>query len=318
MQNSQYTKPIAICLMGPTACGKTDLSIALSQYLPIEIINVDSAQIYQGMDIGSGKPNRKIREQVPHHLMDFLDPKIPYSVAQFREDAIACILEMNKREKIPLLVGGTMLYFKVLQHGLSHLPDAHPLVREKLEKIAKEQGLSAIYQQLQQLDPITSKRLHPTDFQRILRAMEIFEVTGQPMSYWLSQPNVTLKLPCEFVNIGLIPIGTPREILHQRIQDRFDDMLQQGFIAEVEQLRQREDLDLSKPALRAVGYRQIWQYLGGDSTFDEMRDKSIAASRQLAKRQLTWLRSWPGLTTFDFLCPQLLNQVLHFLRSKGI
>lgn len=313
----QSKAPIVICLMGPTASGKTDLAVNLSEHFASEIINVDSAQIYQGMDIGSGKPSLQIRQKVPHHLMDFLDPKIPYNAAQFRHDAIACINEILERGKVPILVGGTMLYFKVLQQGLSSLPEANDALRKRLEAWADREGWAALHKALYQIDPLTANRIKPNDSQRIQRALEIAEITGKPMSFWLSQPKAD-PLPFEFLNIALIPVTTPRAVLHERILLRFDAMLENGLVAEVEKLFRRGDLNDSLPAIRSVGYRQVWQYLMGQLSYDEMHEKAVAATRQLAKRQLTWLRQWPMLTTFDFLAPGLSESVLDFLKKHGV
>lgn len=288
-----------ICILGPTASGKTALALALANQYPIEIINVDSAQIYHGMDIGSGKPDKAIREQVPHHLMDFLDPAQAYSAAQFREDALICIEDILSRDRIPLLVGGTMLYFKALQQGLAPLPTASPEVRQHLMQRLQNEGLASLYEYLLKIDPQTAARLAPTDPQRILRAIEIYEITQKPMSHWLEQQQPD-SLPYEFMNIALMPITTPRSVLHERIAARFDAMLEQGLIEEVRKLKERADLNADLPAIRAVGYRQVWLYLEGKLSFEEMREKTIAATRQLAKRQMTWLRHWPDLQVFDF------------------
>lgn len=304
-----------VCLMGPTASGKTALSLALAGSLPVEIVNVDPAQIYRGMAIGSGMPDKAARTQVPHHLMDCLDPSTPYSAAQFRLEAIGVIQGIIARGHLPLLVGGTMLYFKALQSGLSDLPGSDPGVRVALEEALSQQGLAALYAQLGQVDPITAARLSPTDPQRIVRALEVYAITAKPLSYWLAQPKGP-QLPYQFLNIGLVPLTTPREVLHARIAQRFDEMLSSGLVAEAELLLSRPDLDNTKPAMRAVGYRQIYTYLQGESTFEQMRLAAIAATRQLAKRQLTWIRSWPEITLFDFLDPQLNEKVLRCISSR--
>ena len=304
--------PPIICLLGPTASGKTNLSFSLAEQFPIEIINVDSAQIYQGLDIGSGKPSLAQRNKVPHHLMDILDASKPYSAAEFCRDAIKAISEIRLRGRTPLLVGGTMLYFKVLQQGLSVLPSSDPDIRRKLNHMMQANGLDVLYQQLQAVDPVRAKQLSPTDPQRIQRALEIYEMSGKTMTEWLSSPPVVSHPFC-FLNIGLVCNETPRFVLHQRIEARFDQMLADGFIKEVQALYQRGDLDVAMPAIRAVGYRQAWQYLTKELSYDEMREKSIAATRQLAKRQLTWLRHWPDLLPLEFDDPQLLAKVApHF------
>jgi len=307
-------RSVVVSLMGPTACGKTALSLALAARFPFEIINVDSTQVYQGLDIGSGKPDRTAREKTPHHLIDFLDPASVYSAAQFREDALKLISEITQRNRIPLLVGGTMLYFKALQEGLSDLPAADPMIRSQLEKKGKALGWSALHQQLKKIDPITADRLSPTDPQRIQRALEVYEITQKPLSFWLSQPKA--PSPYQFINIALLPVTTARESLHQQIAKRFDHMLEVGLIREIEGLLKRGDLQ-DLPCLRAVGYRQGVDYLLGNLTWEHMRAQGIAATRQLAKRQLTWLRHWPSLIeSMDFADPNLVDRVSDFLHSQ--
>ena len=300
--------------MGPTASGKTDLAIALADHFPIEIINVDSAQIYLGMDIGSGKAPLALLDKVPHHLMSFLDPAIPYSAAQFRTDALKMIADIIQRKKLPVLVGGSMLYFKALQEGLSSLPSASQEVRANLEKEALELGWAHLHARLKEIDPTAANRISPNDPQRISRALEINQLTGEPMSAWI-QKNDKPKSDYAFVNIGLIPELTPRAILHDRIEKRFDAMLELGLITEVERLFGRSDLHRNLPSMRTVGYRQVWEYLLKETTFETMREKAIAATRQLAKRQLTWLRSWPNLETVDFYenpLPETIKKLIGF------
>lgn len=297
-----------ICIIGPTACGKTDLSLALAEHLPIEIINVDSAQIYRDMDIGSGKPSQAIRQEIPHHLMDILDPLESYSAGQFAQDAIIAIKKVMSQGKIPVLVGGTMLYFKALQQGLSTLPGSNPAIRQALTQQLQDNGVQALYQRLQAIDPERAAQIKPTDPQRIQRALEIFEMTGKTMTEWLSTP-ATTGHDFTFINIGMLPITTPRAALHERIALRFDQMLAAGLVDEVNNLFTRGDLHLSLPALRAVGYRQVWQYLSGAINYELMRENVIVATRQLAKRQLTWLRSWPDLVCFDFQDKALVEKV---------
>jgi tRNA dimethylallyltransferase len=309
-------KPTVFCLMGPTASGKTALSLALSAHSSIEIINVDSAQIYQGMDIGTGKPSKTELAQVPHHLIDILDPAVAYSAAQFREDALKKIDEIIARGCIPVLVGGSMLYFKALQQGLSKLPSSCPLVREQLNQQLAVEGLANLYQQLQRIDPVTAARLSPTDPQRILRALEVYTLTQKPMSTLFLEPSEN-RCEYHFINIGLIPQDSPRALLHEGIAIRFQAMLDQGLVPEVENLLQRADLHDALPALRSVGYRQVIHYLRGEITFSDMQEKATAATRQLAKRQLTWLRQWPQLITFDFLDPHLLNKFKNLLNEQG-
>lgn len=296
-----------ICLLGPTASGKTNLSLTLAERFPVEIINVDSAQIYQGLDIGSGKASLAMRNKVPHHLIDILDPAIPYSAAEFCQDAIEAIVDIRKRERIPLLVGGTMLYFKALQQGLSDLPPSSVTIRQQLEQMLQQEGLNALYQRLQTVDPERALQIKPTDPQRILRALEIYQISGKTMTEWLALPKTSAHT-YQFLNIALVAQGS-RELLHQRIEERFDQMLSEGLVNEVERLYQRDDLHEGMPAIRAVGYRQVWQYLANELSYSEMREKSIAATRQLAKRQLTWLRAWPDLLRFELDDPQLLAKV---------
>lgn len=301
-----------ICIMGPTASGKTALALALSEHFPIEIINVDSAQIYQSMDIGSGKPSVAVRHKVPHHLMDILDPAQPYSAAQFCYDAVKAIQSIISRNRIPLLVGGTMLYFRALQQGLSALPESDPIVRQQLEQQLQQNGLATLYLRLQTLDPLRASQIKPTDPQRILRALEIYDITGKTMSEWLSTPPTPLH-HYSFRNIALIPQTTARDVLHQRIEQRFDQMLADGLVEEVNKLYQRGDLVPSMPAIRAVGYRQVWQYLDHQLSYEQMRETAIAATRQLAKRQLTWLRSWPDMQFFDMDDSMLLANVMPYV-----
>lgn len=303
-----------ICLMGPTASGKTDLALQLAEQFPIEIINVDSAQIYREMNIGSGKSEPQILESIPHHLINILDPKESYSAWQFRIDALGAIKEIKAKGKIPLLVGGTMLYFKSLQQGFSELPASTTTIRSKVLEMANMKGWEATYQQLQTVDPITAKRLSPNDRQRISRALEVYEMTMIPLSQWLARP-IEAKGSYQYINIALSPITTPRAILHERIHQRFEAMLQAGLIEEVNALKSRGDLSLALPALRAVGYRQIWEHLNGEYTFDEMKEKAIASTRQLAKRQLTWLRHWSTYMDIDFLDPNALSILSKIITS---
>lgn len=304
-----------VCIMGPTASGKTDLSLALAEKLPIEIINVDSAQIYREMDIGSGKPDKAILQSVPHHLINILDPKEAYSVWQFREDALSLIKDIQQRHKIPVLVGGTMLYFKGLQQGLANLPASTPAIREKILNIANENGWDYIYQRLMAVDSKTAIRLAPADKQRISRALEVYEMTGVPLSEWISKP-VRSSCQEQFINIALIPKQTPRSVLHDRIAQRFDNMLANGLIEETRRLMARGDLSPMLPSIRAVGYRQVWDFLNNQSSFEDMRDKAIAATRQLAKRQLTWLRQWPECIEWDFAEPDLCTLLIQKINEK--
>lgn len=283
------------CLMGPTASGKTALACELVQHFPLEIISVDSAMIYREMNIGTAKPSADELSLAPHYLIDILDPPESYSAAQFCEDASKLIESIFSRGKWPLLVGGTMMYFNALQQGLSTLPEADELVRADLLLQAERDGWVTMHQQLAEIDPIAAARIHANDTQRIQRALEVYRLTGQPLSSFLAQQKKSQ--PYQFSNLVLFPEN--RAWLHERIATRFDLMLQQGFIAEVEQLLLKWSMDSNCPALRTVGYRQVLDYLAGVSNYELLREKGIAATRQLAKRQLTWLRSWPEASFFD-------------------
>ncbi|MCW5589481.1 MAG: tRNA (adenosine(37)-N6)-dimethylallyltransferase MiaA [Legionellales bacterium] len=278
--------------MGPTASGKSDIAVNLAQEFPLEIVSVDSAMVYRTMNIGTAKPDNETLAQIPHYLIDVCDPSQAYSAAQFREDAVLAIEKIFRHKKIPLLVGGTMLYYRILQQGIAVLPEAEPQLRQAIDHKAQKVGWTALHEELTKIDPQSAKRIHPNDPQRLQRALEVFYLTGKPLSdYFFQQP--PNDLPYQFFNIGLIP--EDRKFLHQSIENRFLQMLKMGFIEEVEKLRAREDLHLDLPAMRAVGYRQIWQYLDGVYSYNEMCQKGIVATRQLAKRQLTWLRNWPEL-----------------------
>ncbi len=273
--------------MGPTASGKTELALKISAQFPCEIISVDSVMIYRGMDIGAAKPSAEILHQRPHHLINILHPKEAYSAASFRADALRLIRQIHARDNIPLLVGGSMLYFSALQRGLSHMPGASPTVRKKLNHMGRQRGWEFMHARLGAIDPQAARRIHPNDPQRIQRALEVYELTGIPISEWHAQSR-PLQLPFRALKIALLPEN--RRILHQRIEQRFNSMLKNGLLAEVKSLHQRQDLHAGLPAMRSVGYRQVWQYLDGTIDFDIMCQKAIIATRQLAKRQLTWLR----------------------------
>jgi tRNA dimethylallyltransferase len=291
--------PLAVAIMGPTASGKTAAALAIAAAMPAEIISVDSALVYRGMDIGTAKPTPEELASAPHHLIDILDPLDAYSAAQFRQDTLRLVDDIVARGKLPLLVGGTMLYFKALRDGLDELPQADPALRTKLDAEAAEHGVPALHARLAKIDPATAARLKPADSQRIQRALEIIELTGQPMSALLSNRSKA-ELPFKLLSLALEP--SDRSVLHARIATRFDAMLNGGaLIAEVEQLRKRGDLHLGLPSMRCVGYRQTWEYLDGAYGMDELREKGIAATRQLAKRQLTWLRSMPDRHVIDCL-----------------
>ena len=291
------TQPLAVAIMGPTASGKTAAALEIARHYPCEIISVDSALVYREMDIGTAKPTAEELASVPHHLIDILDPTQSYSAMQFREDTLRLTLDILARGKLPLLVGGTMLYFKVLQDGLDELPQADPAVRARLDEEAALHGVPALHARLATLDPVTAARLKPNDSQRIQRALEIIELTGQPMSSLLTQKSAA-ELPFKLLPLALEP--SRREVLHERIALRFDLMLKEdGLLNEVRKLRARGDLHLGLPSMRCVGYRQAWEHLDGLYDQAEMRERGIIATRQLAKRQLTWLRSMPERIVID-------------------
>ncbi len=285
-----------ICLMGPTASGKTDLAIFLRQHFPIELISVDSAMVYRGMDIGSAKPSAAEQAAAPHRLIDVVEPHEAYSAARFRDDALREIHDILQAGRIPLLVGGTMLYFRALLNGLSALPSSDEATRQQIAQQAEELGWAALHQRLAEVDPVAAQRIHPNDPQRISRALEVYEMTGQPLSRLQAQQKAE-PLPYAVLKLALMP--SDRSLLHQRIALRFQQMLQQGLVEEVKTLKDRGDLHEGLPAMRAVGYRQVWDYLCGRIDYNEMVERGVIATRQLAKRQYTWLRSEPDLTIFD-------------------
>jgi len=299
--------------MGPTAAGKTDIAVELVQKFPCEIISVDSTLVYRGMDIGTAKPSAEILRIAPHHLLDIRDPREAYSAGEFRSDALAAISTILAKGRIPLLVGGTMLYFHVLQQGLAELPVADQAIRDSLTAEAQTLGWVALHERLAKIDPLAAQRIHPNDPQRIQRALEIYLVTGQPATQWFNAHN-NYELPYHVVNLALYP--QDRAKLHQRIAQRFQLMLQQGFVEEVAQLHQRGDLHADLPAIRAVGYRQIWDYLTNVLTYAEMQERGIIATRQLAKRQMTWLKSWKNLALFDCDETSKLAKISTFLTEK--
>ena len=305
--------PKAIFLMGPTGSGKTDLAVELYKRFPVEIISVDSALVYKGMDIGTAKPDAATLQQAPHRLIDFLDPSQAYSAADFRTDALREMGEISARGKIPLLVGGTMLYFRALEYGLSELPKADPAIRAKLDAEAAEHGWLNLHQRLQQLDPVAAQRIHPNDPQRLQRALEVYELTGKSLTE-LQQAMWQETCPYDLLKIALIPDN--RAWLHQRLAQRFDVMLSLGLIEEVKRLWTRGDLDVNLPAIRAVGYRQVWDYLNGKLDYTQMRDRAIVSTRQLAKRQMTWLRSETNISVYnpeEYSLSSLTSNVLTFI-----
>jgi len=298
--------PTVLCLMGPTASGKTALAMALANAQDCHVISVDSALIYRGMDIGTGKPSKQEQQQCPHALMDICDPLESYSAARFRADAINEIEWALNQKKRPILVGGTMLYFKALIEGIADLPDADASVRAALEQEKERDGLAAMHARLAQLDAESAARININDPQRILRALEVITLTGQAMSA-LWQQSKSQVLPYRFVQVALIP---DRAWLHERIAQRFDQMLSAGLIDEVKSLKERGDLYVDLPSMRCVGYRQVWEFLDGACLEQEMRERGIAATRQLAKRQYTWLRRWPLDLIMDEKEPNPVGRVL--------
>ena len=299
-------------MMGPTASGKTAVALEIARLLPCEIISVDSAQVYRHMNIGTAKPDRTTLAAVPHHLIDLIEPNESYSAARFCDDALRLMAEITARGNIPLLVGGTMLYFKALIDGLSDLPEADPAIRRNLDILAEESGWPTLHAELQRVDPVTAARLAHNDAQRIQRALEIYYISGQPMSELLKRHTKTV-LPYRVIQIALLP-GVRQE-LHRRIAQRFETMLEQGLIDELRQLRLDYELVPTMPSMRCVGYRQAWRYLDGAIDYTLLCEQAIAATRQLAKRQLTWLRAMNDMTTFDCLTDDLSSQVLAHLRE---
>ena len=299
--------------MGPTASGKTAVAARLARELPCEIISVDSAQIYKGMDIGTAKPGAELLEQAPHHLLDIMEPHESYSAARFRDDALAVMREITERDRIPLLVGGTMLYFQALTEGLNELPEADPVIRLVIDTMAEEQGWPAVHAKLRQVDPETAARLDPNDAQRIQRALEVYYLANKPMSELLKKPKY-VYFPYTPIKIALVP--GDREVLHERIARRFDAMLEQGLANELKKLREEYGLEAGMPSMRCVGYRQAWDYMEGRIDLAGLREQGIAATRQLAKRQLTWLRSIAGVTEFDCLAEDVGGLVLEYLRRE--
>ncbi|MCY1394101.1 tRNA dimethylallyltransferase [compost metagenome] len=315
------TLPPAIFLMGPTAAGKTDLALELARVLPCELISVDSALIYRGMDIGTAKPSPEVLAEFPHRLIDIRDPAESYSAAEFRADALAAMAEITAAGRIPLLVGGTMLYFKALLEGLADMPGADPAVRAEIEAQAAAEGWAELHRQLAEVDPESAERIHPNDPQRLVRALEVYRVSGMSMSEhrWRQAQEsapVDGQLPYTVAHLAIAP--QQRQILHERIAQRFRQMLEQGFVSEVEGLRARGDLHSGLPSIRAVGYRQVWDYLDGKLSYAEMEERGIIATRQLAKRQFTWLRSWSDLHWLDSLAGDNLPRTLKYLGAVSI
>lgn len=305
-------KPVVLCLMGATASGKTALALALHERLPVEIVSVDSSQVYRGMDIGTAKPSREELARAPHRLIDIRDPAEPYSAANFCADAQREIDDIHRSGRIPLLVGGTMFYFRALEYGLSTLPSADPAVRTRLEQEAIEKGWATLHARLAEIDPAAAIRIHPNDTQRIQRALEIYELTG------FSPSDAALAMPTETPNYRFVKLAiafNERSQLHDRIEKRFHTMLAQGLIEEVKMLLNRDDLSLNLPSMRTVGYRQICEYLTDNINYNQMVNSAIAATRQLAKRQITWLRSYPELRVLEGDMAQMTRESVEYLTT---
>jgi tRNA dimethylallyltransferase len=309
------TAPPVVFLMGPTASGKTDLALALHERLPLDIVSVDSAMVYRGMDIGTAKPSREVLTRVPHRLIDICDPAEAYSAGRFRADAREAIRDIHAAGRIPLLVGGTGLYFRSLEQGFSRLPPSDPAVRDALEEEADLKGWKQMYALLAQIDPISAKKIHPNDPQRIQRALEVYRITGRPLSSLVGGGREGgLDSPL----IKLVVAPAERSRLHEVIRRRFLGMLEAELMAEVRCLYERGDLHAGLPAMRLVGYRQAWQYLAGELDYNSMINKAITATRQLAKRQLTWLRAEPDARWFNSDSGRLEERVLNFLRKDPV
>jgi len=304
-QGESPDSPFTLFIMGPTATGKTDLALAVHDELEADLISVDSALVYCGMDIGSAKPDAETLKRAPHQLIDIIDPSEVYSAGQFRDDALRLMRESVQNQRIPLLVGGTMLYFNALQKGMANMPDVDSSVKQSIEQEAEVYGIPAMHDRLKRVDPVAAKRIHPNDPQRIKRALEVFDSSGKTLTeFWLEQERDVTKtsFPYNRIKIALMPAD--RVELRKRISLRLDNMFRQGFIEEVETLFNRGDLKASMPSIRAVGYRQVWAYLAGEYGYDEMRERAIIATAQLAKRQMTWLRKE---TECNFIDPKAIN-----------
>lgn len=312
--------PNVICLMGPTASGKTALAIELAEQRNFQLVSVDSAQVYRNMDIGTGKPDAKTLATTPHRLIDIRDPADAYSASEFRIDALNEIQDIAAQGDVPLLVGGTMLYFKALRDGLAEMPNADPEIRKAIEAKAAAEGWQSVHAELAEVDPVSAQRIHANDPQRLQRALEVYRISGKTLTKYHEEErnkvDIDNGLPFNLHFFAIQPAD--RSVLHSKIKDRFLDMLRLGLVAEVQELRQRKDLSSSLPAIKSVGYRQVWQYLEGQLSYDEMVDKGIIATRQLAKRQLTWLRSWEELRSLDGPSAESVNYLLKYVDSISI
>jgi len=310
---TDHKKPVVFCLVGPTAAGKTAVATRLVERFPFDIVSVDSAMVYKGMDIGTAKPSADVLARAPHRLIDILDPWETYSAGRFREDALREIEQIFAAGRLPLLVGGTFLYFRALEYGLAALPAADPDVRAGIDARAERVGWPALHAELSERDPLTAARLKPTDRQRIQRALEVFELTGERLSALHSKATA---VPADFECLRVALVPSARQVLHERIAQRFAAMLDDGFIAEVERLRAMPPMSAGCASMRAVGYRQIWAHLDGEFDQPEASRRAIVATRRLVKRQLTWLRSAPGAAEFDCLQPDVGAQVERFITAR--
>lgn len=302
-----------IFLMGPTTGGKTSLAVDLVRQLPLEIISVDSAMVYRGMDIGTAKPAREVLQAAPHRLIDICDPAEAYSAGRFRQDALAAIDDIRGNNRIPLLVGGTGLYFRTLEQGFSNLPATDPALRERLTRMLREHGSGALHAELNLVDPDTAARLHPNDSQRVQRALEVYEMTKTPLSA-LTREGRLGALPHTVVKLALVP--SDRHVIRERAEQRFAGMLQRGLVDEVRGFFGRDDMSEGLASMRMVGYRQVWSYLAGRSSYSEMRERAVIATRQLAKRQITWLRTEQNATWFDSAGEGITKEVMEFLHNN--
>jgi tRNA dimethylallyltransferase len=312
--NAPVPKRSAVLLMGPTGSGKSDLAVRLAEQLPLEIISVDSALVYRGMDIGTAKPSLSTRERIPHHLIDIRDPAAGYSVGEFLLDMRQAMLEIWSRGRQPLLVGGTMMYFHALTSGIADLPEANLRVRAEIDARAAEAGWAAVHQELAAVDPVAAARIHSNDPQRIQRALEVHRITGETITK-LQQVRVSVFADVNVIEFALAPLE--RGELHTKIELRFKAMLKAGFVEEVRKLYERGDLSPEHPSMRAVGYRQLWRYLTGQCALNEAENQAIAATRQLAKRQLTWLRRRANARWFDSTRPEVAHAIFHALSESG-
>jgi tRNA dimethylallyltransferase len=307
------TQPPAIFLLGPTASGKSDLAMKLTSHLPVELVSVDSALVYRDMNIGTAKPDAEILRQYPHHLVDIRNPDEVYSAADFRSEVLTLMSAISERGNIPLLVGGTMLYFKVLIEGIASMPAADSAIREKIVREAETGGWQKVHQRLAEVDPESAARIHPNDPQRLQRALEIWELTGESMTQLHKKQQNLVSLPFSVCQLAIIP--SDRADLHRIIAARFEQMIKDGFVEEVEHLREKYDLNAELPSIKSVGYRQVWQYLEGEVDRKAMQERAIIATRQLAKRQFTWLRGWSNLKEIPF--PEV-NEALKIIQASSI